>query len=70
MSSPTRFTRLQPNKYSFLSISENKNIPEHSEYAHLSGGRRWEFRAGAMARLASGSVVLNTDEDNAVLIFF
>uniref|UniRef100_A0A914MZA9 polyribonucleotide nucleotidyltransferase n=1 Tax=Meloidogyne incognita TaxID=6306 RepID=A0A914MZA9_MELIC len=49
------------------SISENKNIPEHSEYAHLSGGRRWELRAGAMARLASGSVVLNTDEDNAIL---
>uniref|UniRef100_A0A915M859 polyribonucleotide nucleotidyltransferase n=1 Tax=Meloidogyne javanica TaxID=6303 RepID=A0A915M859_MELJA len=51
----------------YYPISENKNISEHSEYAHLSGGRRWEFRAGAMARLASGSVVLNTDEDNAIL---
>uniref|UniRef100_A0A1I8B3U6 Uncharacterized protein n=1 Tax=Meloidogyne hapla TaxID=6305 RepID=A0A1I8B3U6_MELHA len=49
------------------SVGDNKNISEHSEYAHLSGGRRWEFRAGAMARLASGSVVLNTDEDNAIL---
>lgn len=49
------------------SVGDNKNISEHSEYAHLSGGRRWEFRAGAMARLASGSVVLSTDEDNAIL---
>ncbi|CAK5048317.1 unnamed protein product [Meloidogyne enterolobii] len=42
------------------SVIDNKNISEHSEYAHLSGGRRWEFRAGSMARLASGSVILGT----------
>lgn len=42
-------------------------VREHAEYAQLSEGKCWKFHAGSMARMASGSVVLSTDADNAIL---